>query len=135
MLTIGEKVIQLTEERNILGRFLIILQARPTLVPKLDYAIGNYEMSVIVRSLCTNDGGLIIAKDKSLLMNMITDIHGPVEEPKDLPTIRFNVLKVIIFDMMAILLSMKKTASMKFLKDLLRAQFVRSLAICLLGFG
>ena len=78
-------------------------------------------MSVIVRSFCTNDGGLIIAKDKSLLMNMITDIHGPVEEPKDLPTIRFNVLKVIIFDMMAILQSMKKTASMKFLKDLLRA--------------
>ena len=88
-------------------------------MPKLDYAIGNYEMSVIVRSLCTNDSGL--SSPKSLLMNMITDIHGPVEEPKDLPTIRFNVLKVIIFDMMAILQSMKKTASMKLLKDLLRA--------------
>ena len=42
-------------------------------------------------SFCTNDEGLIIPKDKSLLMNMITDIdHGSVEEPKDLPTIRFN---------------------------------------------
>ena len=61
-------------------------------MPKLTYAIGNYyEISVIVRSLCTNYGGLIIPKDKSLLMNMITDIHGSIEEPKDLPTIRFDI--------------------------------------------
>ena len=52
MLIIEEKVITLTEEQNLLGRFLIILQDHPTLVPKLNYAIGNYyEMSVIVRSL------------------------------------------------------------------------------------
>ena len=63
-----------------------------SIYPTLDYAIGNYyEMSVIVRSLCTNDGGLIIPKDKSLPMNMITDIHGSIEEPKDLPTIRLNI--------------------------------------------
>ena len=36
--TIEEKVIKLTEERNLLGRFLISLQAqaRRTLVPKLN---------------------------------------------------------------------------------------------------
>ena len=36
-------------------------------------------------------------------------------------SIRFNVQKVIIFDIMAILQSMKKTASMKVLMELLRA--------------
>ena len=74
MFIIEEKVITLTEEQNLLG------------------AIGNYyEMSVIVRSLCTNHGFFILPKDKftcSLPMNMIIDIHGSVEEPEDLPIIK-----------------------------------------------
>ena len=120
VLKIGEKVIKLTEERNLLGRFLVIQQARPTTVPPLSEAIGNYEMSVVVRSLCTNDGSLVIPKDKAILMSMISNSHGPVPEPDDLPTIRCSPKRVIIFDMLAILQSMTKTAAMKFLKDLLR---------------
>ena len=48
---VGSKVIQLLEERALLGRFLIIQQSRPELVPKLENTIGHYEMSVVPRSL------------------------------------------------------------------------------------
>ena len=49
--TVGQKVIKLREERELLGRFLIILGSRPELVPKLEDTIGNFEMSVALRSL------------------------------------------------------------------------------------
>ena len=43
-----DKVIKLKEERELLGRFLIISGSRPDLVPKLSKTIGNYAMSVTV---------------------------------------------------------------------------------------
>ena len=37
---VGDKVIKLREERELLGRFLIIHGSRPHLVPKLEQKIG-----------------------------------------------------------------------------------------------
>ena len=48
---LGDKVVKLREERELLGRCLIIQGSRPDLVPKLDYTIGSYEMSVVQRPL------------------------------------------------------------------------------------
>ena len=42
--TVGQKVIKLREERELLGRFLIILESRPELIPKLEDTIANFEM-------------------------------------------------------------------------------------------
>ena len=70
-LRIGEKVIKLREERQLVGRFLIIQASRPELVPKLDKTIGRFEMSVIPRSLCNIDGTLYIPTDKASLMHAI----------------------------------------------------------------
>ncbi len=55
---VGDKVIKLREERELLARFLIIQASRPELVPKLEEMIGEYEMSVVPRSLCSVDGSL-----------------------------------------------------------------------------
>ena len=62
---VGDKVIKLREERQLLGRFLIIQRSRPELVPKLEKAIGEYEMSAVPRSLCAVDGSLYIPADKA----------------------------------------------------------------------
>ena len=62
------KIIKLREERQLLGRFLVILGSRPGLVPKLSEVIGNFEMSVVPRSLVAVDGTLHIPSDKSSLM-------------------------------------------------------------------
>ena len=69
--TVGQKVIKLREERELLGRFLIILGSRPELVPKLEDTIGNFEMSVAPRSLFAVDGSLYVPADKASLMHCI----------------------------------------------------------------
>ena len=51
-----DKVIKLREERELFGRFLIIQGSRPDLVPKLEETIGEHEMSIVPRSLCSVDG-------------------------------------------------------------------------------
>ena len=78
-LKVGETVIKLRDEQQLLGRFLLILEYRPGIVPKLDYTIGNYEMSLIVCSLCSNDGTLFIPSYKSTLMNSMADMNSPLE--------------------------------------------------------
>ena len=42
-----DKVIKLREERELFGRFLIIQGSRPELIPKLEDAIGEFEMSAV----------------------------------------------------------------------------------------
>ena len=49
LVSVGDKVIKLREERQLLARFLVIQQSRPELVPRLPANIGNYEMSVTPR--------------------------------------------------------------------------------------
>jgi len=45
---LGGKVIKLREERELLGRFLIIQGSRPELVPKLEETTGEHEMSIVI---------------------------------------------------------------------------------------
>ena len=49
---VGDKVIKFREERELLGRFLIIHGSRPHLVPKLEQTIGRFEMAMVPRSVC-----------------------------------------------------------------------------------
>ena len=46
-LRVGDTVIKLREERELLGRFLLIQGSRPSLVPKLEMTIGEYDMSTV----------------------------------------------------------------------------------------
>ena len=81
-ITCGDKVVKLREERQLFVRFLIIQQSRPELVLKLALSIGEYEMSVIARSLFAVDGSLLVCKGKSVLMNIIESlpkVHGSSE--------------------------------------------------------
>ena len=73
-ITFGDKVIKLREERQLFVRFLIIQQSRPELVPKLALSIGEYEMSVIPRSLFAVDGSLLVYKGKSVLMKFMAAV-------------------------------------------------------------
>ena len=50
-LRLGDKVLKLREERELLGRFLIIQESSPELVPRLEETIAEYEMAVVPRSL------------------------------------------------------------------------------------
>ena len=71
--SVGDKVIKLREERQLLARFLVIQQSRPELVPKLEATIGEYEMAVVPRSLFAMDGSLLLCSDKAKLMHVIEE--------------------------------------------------------------
>ena len=105
---VGDKVIKLREERQLLARFLIIQQSRPQLVPKLEATIGEYEMAVVPRSMFSVDGSLLLCPDKASLMQIIeqTAPEDSASE-KQQPTNR-----VLIVDAMAVVQSMKKTPKM-----------------------
>ena len=46
---IGEKLLEIKEEKNILSRFLIAAKKRPEI--ELELCIGEYEFSVVPRSV------------------------------------------------------------------------------------
>lgn len=83
---VGQKVIKLREERELFGRFLIILQSRPQLVPKLEDTIGDFEISVAPHSLCTVNGSLNVPEDKASLMHGTEEVKPPSDESLSLGT-------------------------------------------------
>ena len=117
---VGDKVVKLREERELLGRFLIIQRSRPDLVPKLEETIGNYEMSIVPRSLFTVDGSLYIPTDKASLLHVVEEaktesVPMPDVAMADVP---MRVTRVLIVDAMAVLQSMTKTPTMRKISDL-----------------
>ena len=129
---VGDKVIKLREERQLLGRFLIIQKSRPELVPKIEKVIGEYELSVVPRSLCNIDGSLHIPTDKASLMHAIEQANIQVM-PQDLAS-QFQPPKVLIIDAMAVLQSMKKTLTIKTLSDLEQA-FISRIEYMMTGYS
>ena len=72
---VGDEVVKLREERQLVARFLVIQQSRDL---DLHEAIGLYEMSVIPRSLFCNAGNLLLPNVKSALISLIEGYVTPV---------------------------------------------------------
>ena len=102
---VGDKVIQLKEEKTLLSRFLITARKRPEL--DLESCIGNFEFSVVPKSLFSSDGVPLSCLDKSKLLHHIEDLA------KENVSIQEDVLvdtnKVIIIDGMAVVNQVQKT--------------------------
>ena len=118
---VGDKVVKLQEERQLLSRLMIIQQTR-----KIDMrsVIGMYEMGVIPRSLFSNEGSLLIPTNKSSFIHYIEAQIVPitvnhVEDNDDLvdnlETYMNN--RVVIIHAMAIVQQIKKTQAMKKMFD------------------
>lgn len=135
---VGDKVIKLREERELLGRFLIVQGTRPELVPKLEETIGQYEMSVVPRSICAVDGSLYIPADKSSMMHAIEGAKSqPTPSATQLDTVPIPSIappKVLIVDAMAVVQSMKKTATTQKFIDLQEA-FVKRIEFMMVGYS
>jgi hypothetical protein len=129
--SVGEKVIKLREERQLLARFLVIQQSRPELVPRLPATIGDNEMAVTPTSMFISDRSLLIPTDKASIIHAIEEAkpiqavtqapltQTPVQSPAqdDTHDGLLNILiddsvephdRVIIIDSMAVVQCMKK---------------------------
>ena len=116
---VGDKVIKLWEERELLRRFLIIHCSGPHLVPKLEQTIEQFEMAVVPRSLCAGDGTLLLTTDKANLMKALEDVKAQslhdvqqdfIEEDltqNDTIEETGATITVLIIDAMAVLQCMK----------------------------
>lgn len=105
---VGEKIVQLKEEKSLLSRFLITARKRPEL--DLEHCLGNFEFSVVPKSLFTNDGEPLTSTDKSVILHLIEDMASAEQTQDDeMETEQSNV---IIIDGMAIVNQIKKTPTM-----------------------
>ena len=169
---IGDKVVKLREERQLLAQFLVIHQARPELLPNLPRSIGDYEIAVFPRSLFSCDGTLLVPKYKSSFMSAIkkaipsSPINVTLDFAQDVQDADFdsdnnelnivddelfggdvdlnvsglsnidfeeNENRVIIFDGMAVVQSMKKNPTMKKIFNL-PEQFIKRIRRLMNGY-
>ena len=123
---VGDKVINLREERELLGRFLIIQGSYPHLVPKLEETNGKYDMAIVPRCLCA----VLLTADKANLMKALEDVtfqslqdiqQDFIEEDltqNDSIEEADATIKGLIIDAMAVLQCVKKSTTMQTLSDL-----------------
>ena len=68
-LSAGDKVVELQEDRSLFARMMVVCKSRPEI--NLKEAIGQYEFSVVPRSLFAADGTMHHCSMKSSLMTII----------------------------------------------------------------
>ena len=131
---IGEKVIKLRKEHEVLGRILIIQRSRPELVLKLEDIIGDFELSVAPHSLCAVDGSLYIPTDKASLIHTIVSVQAQQLEPMPSSTPEGQLTRIKVIDTMGVLHTIKKSSDLKIVKNLIDA-FVKKMKIMLIGYN
>ena len=103
----GEKIIQLKEEKNLVSRFLITARKRTELM--LERCVGDYEFSVVPKSLITEDGVPLAFKDKLTVMDILENLENlEVQLPGNAP-----YESAIIIDGMSVVNEIVKDKSMK----------------------
>ena len=89
------KLFQLSEEKNLVSKFLIAARNRPEL--ELEHYIGNFEFSVVPKSLFTSDGMPLACNDKSSLQikSLISIPQSPISQVQNNSIRLCNVSKKI----------------------------------------
>jgi hypothetical protein len=115
--TVEKKIVQLKEERSLLSRFLITSRKRPDI--DLAESIGNYEFSVVPKSMFTEDGQPLLSTDKAKVLH---EIEALANEDKSSVTeyMDQSTKRTIIIDGMAVVHRIKKHPNMKTWKVSLR---------------
>ena len=109
-LKVGDKTVELKEDRGLFARMLISANSRPEI--SLEDTIGTYELSVVPRALFAADGSMHHCSEKSTLVAIL-------EKKADMTTTNActeNIEKtdrVAIVDAMVIVQSLDKPKSIK----------------------
>ena len=122
--SVNREIIRIKEERKLMTRFVVASRLRPEI--DLSYYLGNYEFSVVPRSLFLPDGSVLPVKDKSILVRKIEKLIEKNEECVH----RVDSPSVIIFDGMAIAqkINIKKSLNIKTCKDY-AAEYIRRVSM------
>ena len=111
---VGDKVIQLKEEKTLLTRFLITARKRPEL--DLEYCLGNFELAIIPKSLFSQDGEPLKCTDKAKVLHHIEEIESNCSvkvASYEAMEVTPSTKRVIIVDGMAVVNQVNKNKDMK----------------------
>ena len=102
-------------------RLAIAARSRPEIdLPKY---LGDYELSVVPRSMFSGDEEILLGNDKSVLIHEIERISASVDTPTitadSSETVTELTPRVIVFDGMAVVNQIKKTPLIKSCRTLL----------------
>ena len=140
--TLSNKLVKLREDRQLLARFLVVQQSRPTMIASLQDTIGTYEFSVIPRSLFSSDGLLPLPNDKSAIIHCIEeyqlkqanqpegDITALPDRQNGSEEDRYNIC---ITDAMAVVQAITKATTMVYCSDFAQA-FIHSITKIMSGY-
>jgi hypothetical protein len=115
---LGQKVMELKEDRNIFARLLLVSKSRPEI--NLEEAVGCHELSVVPRSMFAADGEMLHCHTKSNLMAILESLPHSIDTGADTGTAHDRelpmetsqemdqVLRVAVVDGMAEVQSMGK---------------------------
>ena len=115
-ITTGNKTVELQEDRSLFARMLVVSKSRTEI--NLADTIGQYEFSVVPRSLFAADGTMLPCSAKSDLMKIIENI--PTDTGDEEARVQQQPLdvKVALVDGMAEVQSLQKSDGMKQMSDL-----------------
>ena len=68
-LKVDQEVVELKEDRNLFARLLLVAKSRPNM--NLEQAVGDHELSVVPRSLFSDDEQMLPCGGKSCLMSKL----------------------------------------------------------------
>lgn len=118
---VKEQVVELKEDRSLFARMMMVCKSRPEI--DIKEAVGQYEFSVVPRSMFAPYGTLLHCSSKSSLMDILENLdatrgtEGNIE--RDLPTpTEITTQEVSIIDGMAVLQSLDKPDWIKSCSDL-----------------
>lgn len=108
-----DKVVELTEDRNLFARLMMVAKNRPEI--DIKEAIKQYEFSVVPRSLFANDGTMLHYSMESALMSILVETGVSLELPDASENDNSNIassapptMTVVVVDGMAELQSLDK---------------------------
>ena len=70
---VQEKVIKLQEEKSLISRYLRASRKRPDL--DIKFLVGNFEFSVVLKTLFTPDGEALMCSHKSKTLHLIEEMQ------------------------------------------------------------
>ena len=101
---------QLKEERTLVSHFVITARTSPEIA--LEESIGNYESSIVPKSLFSDDGQPLLSTDKAKVLH---EIESLVKEypHDDVENIDQDTARIIIIDGMALVNRVHKNSNNK----------------------
>ena len=97
--TVADKIVELQEDRSLFARMMMVCKSRPEI--DIKETVGQYEFSIVPRSLFAADGTMLHCASKSNLMSILEKLNDNRNDVQESSWPNEDQMKVAIVDGMA----------------------------------